>query len=365
MKLFIHSLKHLFDFQGRASRKEYWLFNFMSWFIPFLLTQFLKYIIGVEIEAPDDPEFTWGSISGVYFILFVLYFIALIPVSIIIAIRRLHDIGFSGYIMFLLLFPVVGAMIIFVMTLLPGEVGSNDYGEDIYKNKYLSGTESEEEAKLIIRKRKKKIKIETIITTIIASILTIFLTALSLVSSLLSIDGDGNIVPLTKSIKQDIGGELIYDMKAVGKLFSKQYNIGFQYVSGENDTISVGSVNCTNLPLLENLQAEVYNDWIMIPVNADYSTKLLMHNFDKDRTLIHNIDYKFVSANIYGKEKDFLKKSTYFFISEVYEDLVTIVMIDPKDISLDGNLDPEKAQYVVYQINGETGELSYYNMQFE
>ncbi len=337
----------------------------MSWFIPFLIVQFLKHIVGVEFKMLNDPEFTYSSISGVFFIFLTIYILILMIANIFLSIRRFHDIGKSGYNIFWGIIPYFGAFSIFAMHLLPGDVGENQYGEDPYKDKYPS--DSDEETESFIQKRKEKIRKQRKLITIFASIVIAlgvigFFTLIGFLvkDGMTEVDEDK-----TGTISQSIGGELLYNMKITGSQLSKKHNIDFSYISEANDTTYIGSANCKREPLLENLEMGLFGEWFIIPVNEDLSAQLLMYNFAKDETLLQKIDYNFISKNIYGEEKSYITKNTLFYIGEVYGDLVSIIMIDPKDIKLGEDPDPEKFRYVVYQIDEESGELSYYDMQFD
>ena len=59
----------------------------------------------------------------VYFVLLL----AIIPPSISVSVRRLHDIGMSGWWWWLLLVPVVGLIVLLIFHVLAGE-GKNKYG---------------------------------------------------------------------------------------------------------------------------------------------------------------------------------------------------------------------------------------------
>ena len=45
-------------------------------------------------------------------------------------VRRLHDIGRSGWWVFIALVPLVGAIVLFVFDVLPSENGANRYGQE-------------------------------------------------------------------------------------------------------------------------------------------------------------------------------------------------------------------------------------------
>ena len=70
-------IKHYFDFQGQASRKEYWMF--------FLFNFIVSFVIGFALGL-----LRMRSLSG-------LYDLAILLPSLGIAVRRMHDIGKSGW----------------------------------------------------------------------------------------------------------------------------------------------------------------------------------------------------------------------------------------------------------------------------
>ncbi len=92
------------DFQGRASRPEYW------WFFLFVL---LVQLAGSTISS---------SLGG-------LLALALLLPSLAAGARRLHDVGRSGWWLLLCLIPLVGALILLYWFVQPGTRGANAYGE--------------------------------------------------------------------------------------------------------------------------------------------------------------------------------------------------------------------------------------------
>ena len=91
-----------FDFSGRATRSEYWTF--------ILLNGVLERIFGVV----DEVFFEGVSDFGVLSVLWVV--VAIVP-TISIMIRRLHDIGKSGYWLLTVLIPLVGQILWLVWAL--------------------------------------------------------------------------------------------------------------------------------------------------------------------------------------------------------------------------------------------------------
>lgn len=109
---------HFIDFDGRASRKEYWMF------VAFYLAIYIgASIVGGILGAVSD---TLGLLVSLVIGLFAL---AVILPSLGIAVRRLHDTGKSGWFILLSLIPLVGLVLLYFM-ILEGDSGPNEYGPD-------------------------------------------------------------------------------------------------------------------------------------------------------------------------------------------------------------------------------------------
>jgi uncharacterized membrane protein YhaH (DUF805 family) len=98
---YILVFKKSFDFQGRATRSEYWWFILISGIVSFLLG-ILDGFLGLY-----NADASLGLLSGVYSL------IVIIP-SIAVATRRLHDIGKSGWWQLLLFIPIIGFIILLI-----------------------------------------------------------------------------------------------------------------------------------------------------------------------------------------------------------------------------------------------------------
>lgn len=94
-------LQRFADFSGRASRREFCGF-------------FLFYFLGTQgfakLEALNSGII---ALTALFALIFLLPMLAVL-------VRRLHDTDRSGYWAFLLLVPVAGPLVIFVMTAQPG-----------------------------------------------------------------------------------------------------------------------------------------------------------------------------------------------------------------------------------------------------
>jgi uncharacterized membrane protein YhaH (DUF805 family) len=111
MKWYITVWRKYADFSGRARRKEYWMFTLFNFIITMVLTVLVL-------------------IPFVGFILMGLYGLALIIPALAVTVRRLHDLGKSGWWYFITFIPLIGGIWLFVLTCLNGQAGANQYGPD-------------------------------------------------------------------------------------------------------------------------------------------------------------------------------------------------------------------------------------------
>jgi uncharacterized membrane protein YhaH (DUF805 family) len=105
------------NFNGRARRSEYWFFVLMN-LILLILMAVLDNTLGINF----DP-LPYGYL---YFIYALVVFIP----GLAVAIRRLHDVGKSGWFYFIVLIPLIGAIWLIVLFCTEGDQGENDYGPD-------------------------------------------------------------------------------------------------------------------------------------------------------------------------------------------------------------------------------------------
>lgn len=93
-KYFIQGLKETFLFSGRATRTEFWWFNFWAFIAVsfFLLIDYSAYLYfgynPLKIIEGLPPTISWVTIVGN---------VLLFPPSLTIAVRRLHDINKSAF----------------------------------------------------------------------------------------------------------------------------------------------------------------------------------------------------------------------------------------------------------------------------
>jgi len=120
------SLKRLFDFKGRATRREFLLVHVLYWvavFAPMIL----------ETAILGDPEHLKGgsyAIGAMLFALTCILALAGLVALIAVAARRLHDQGNAIWFLLLGLVPVVGWLFLLVMMFYPGQPYENECGPD-------------------------------------------------------------------------------------------------------------------------------------------------------------------------------------------------------------------------------------------
>ena len=110
MNWYLKVLKQYADFSGRARRKEYWMFTLFNVII----------IIALMLVMMGMGE--------IGMILYFGYALAIIIPSLAVCVRRLHDIGKSGWCYFVGLIPIIGGIILFVWFCTDSQVNENKWG---------------------------------------------------------------------------------------------------------------------------------------------------------------------------------------------------------------------------------------------
>lgn len=115
MKWYLDVLKNYAGFSGRARRKEYWMFTLFNIIISFVLG-FVDGMIGSV-----NPTVGIGALGGIYSLA------VLIP-SLAVSVRRLHDVGKSGWMLLIALIPIIGAIWLLVLMVSDSKPEENQYG---------------------------------------------------------------------------------------------------------------------------------------------------------------------------------------------------------------------------------------------
>ena len=121
MNWYLKVLSQYADFSGRARRKEYWMFALFC-IIFLVVAAILDNLLGLTFKIPGQSlPYGW---------LYVAYGLFTIVPSLAVFVRRLHDIGKSGWYWFLGFIPLIGAIILLIWCCTDSQVGENKWGEN-------------------------------------------------------------------------------------------------------------------------------------------------------------------------------------------------------------------------------------------
>ena len=108
MEWYIAVLKKYVEFQGRARRKEYWMFILFN-ILASIVCGVIDGVLGIMLLVP-------------------IYSLAVLLPSIAVCIRRLHDTNRSGWWILISLVPLVGSIILLIFLCIEGDAGDNRFG---------------------------------------------------------------------------------------------------------------------------------------------------------------------------------------------------------------------------------------------
>jgi len=107
------------NFNGRASRKQYWMFT---------LFNLIFAIAALIIDNIIGTTFNFGVVTLPYGWLYLIYGLGVFIPTFAVFIRRLHDVGKSGWWIFLGIIPIIGGIWLLILACTAGEPGDNNYG---------------------------------------------------------------------------------------------------------------------------------------------------------------------------------------------------------------------------------------------
>jgi len=108
------------DFSGRAPRSEYWWFA-LFYAVLICALYFLATITALAMRS--------ASLALILGLVIFLVCIGMVVPSLAVTVRRLHDVGKSGWFWFISLVPVVGSFILLYFLVQPSQPQPNVYGE--------------------------------------------------------------------------------------------------------------------------------------------------------------------------------------------------------------------------------------------
>jgi len=123
MKYYLNVLKNYATFSGRARRSEYWYFA---------LFNLIFAIVAMLLDNALGTNFTFNTFSGPislpYGYCYLIYTLFIFIPALAVLVRRLHDVGKSGWFIFISLIPLVGAIWLLILAFTDSVPGANQYG---------------------------------------------------------------------------------------------------------------------------------------------------------------------------------------------------------------------------------------------
>jgi len=110
-------------FKGRAQKKEFWAYSFLN--LVFLVAAM---IMDLLLKTTFKIETNQGDITMPFGYMFLTYTLVMTIPWIAVSVRRLHDTGRSGWMLLVLLIPVLGIVWLFDLLLSDGTPGKNRFG---------------------------------------------------------------------------------------------------------------------------------------------------------------------------------------------------------------------------------------------
>lgn len=117
MNWYLKALNQYADFNGRARRKEYWMFFLFN-----MVFATVALLIDIAVGTANLDSGS-GLFQGIYSL------VVLIP-GLALAVRRLHDVGKSGWMLLIALIPLIGAIWLLVLMVTDSKEGTNKWGEN-------------------------------------------------------------------------------------------------------------------------------------------------------------------------------------------------------------------------------------------
>ena len=119
MNWYLKVLKQYTDFSGRARRKEYWMYTLFN-LIFFVCAGIIDNLLGTTFDM--------NGINVGYGYVYMLYALFVFIPGFAVSVRRLHDVGKSGWFLLIALIPLIGAIWLLVLYVTDSDAGNNKWG---------------------------------------------------------------------------------------------------------------------------------------------------------------------------------------------------------------------------------------------
>ena len=111
-------IKHLYDFKGRASRREF----AQVWIAWLFVSTILEFLLNLTAASSDTELIT--SLIGISIL--TICWIAGATIMLAVVVRRLHDLKYSGWYVLLACIPIIGFVVVLCLLFVPGKYSHPD-----------------------------------------------------------------------------------------------------------------------------------------------------------------------------------------------------------------------------------------------
>lgn len=127
MNWYLHVLRNYANFSGRARRSEFWFYVLFNMIFA-IAAMIIDNVLGTTISIAD------GLMVLPYGYVYILYILFVLVPGLAVAVRRLHDIGKSGWMYLIVLIPLVGAIWLLILFCQDSQSGANKWGANPKEN---------------------------------------------------------------------------------------------------------------------------------------------------------------------------------------------------------------------------------------
>jgi len=117
MNWYLTAMRNYANFDGRARRKEYWIFVILNTVFS-LIALIFDNVLGLE------------KVTNGFSPLYSLFWAATLVPTLSVTVRRLHDTGRSGWYFLVGFIPLIGSIWLLILTVMDGDRFTNQYGAD-------------------------------------------------------------------------------------------------------------------------------------------------------------------------------------------------------------------------------------------
>lgn len=129
MEWMLMPLKRYAEFSGRSRRKEYWMW-LLFYIVVVVITTYLDILLGLGGSATGTQSGASVGFNVNFGVITIIFMLAVLVPNLAVAVRRLHDLDKSGWLLLIGLIPFLGGLYLLFLFTQPGTAGPNRFGPD-------------------------------------------------------------------------------------------------------------------------------------------------------------------------------------------------------------------------------------------